>query len=151
MKMVECMEDETRTCPKGEIGSGITQKNQANPNNGNKGRNKCKWGQRKLRPPSDEEKLASKELPIKKAKRNLSKVKCFNCVNNGHLAKDCPKPLWVRDYIAQGKLILKGGFMVKIGAHESKTSDLLKLNCKINNKIVVYLLDLGTTNSFMIL
>jgi hypothetical protein len=44
MKMVECVEDETPTCPKGEIGSGVTQKNQADPNNGSKGRTKRKWG-----------------------------------------------------------------------------------------------------------
>jgi hypothetical protein len=48
MKMVECMEDEVPTCPKGEIKSKVTQKNQANPSNGNKGHNKCKWGQDKL-------------------------------------------------------------------------------------------------------
>jgi hypothetical protein len=38
-----------------------------------------------------------------------------------------------------GKLILQGGFVAKIGAHKSKASNLLKLNCKIN----VYIL-LGT-------
>jgi hypothetical protein len=40
MKMVECMEDEAPTYPKGEIENAITQKNQASPSNGSKGRNK---------------------------------------------------------------------------------------------------------------
>jgi hypothetical protein len=151
MKMVECMEDETRTCPKGETESGITHKNQATLNNGNKGRNKCKWGQRKPRPPSDKEKLARKELLVKKANQNLSMVICFNCVNNEHLAKDYPEPLWVNDYIVEGKLILQGGFMANIQAHESNAFNLLKLNYNINNKIMGYLLDLGVTNLFMTL
>jgi hypothetical protein len=66
------------------------------------------------------------------------------------LAKDYPKPPWVNECIAQGKLILQGGLVAKIGAHESKASNLLKLNCKINDKIVGCLLDPGMTNSFMI-
>jgi hypothetical protein len=41
--------------------------------------------------------------------------------------------------------------MAKIGAHKSEASNLLKLNCKTNNKIMGYLLDLRTTNSFMTL
>jgi hypothetical protein len=57
----------------------------------------------------------------------------------------------MNDCIAQGKLILQGDVMVKIGAHKSKAFNLLKLNCKINNKIVGYLLDSRVTNSFMIL
>ncbi len=63
--------------------------------------------------------------------------------------KDCPKPPWVSDYIAQGKLILQGGFMDEIGAHKNEANNLSKLNYKINNKIVDCLLDLRTTNSFM--
>jgi hypothetical protein len=39
---------------------------------------------------------------------DLSRVKCFNCDNNGHLAKDYPKSFRVSDSIAQGKLISKG-------------------------------------------
>jgi hypothetical protein len=46
----------------------------------------------------------SKESLIEKAKQNLSKVKCFNCDNNKHLAKDFPKPLQVSECIAQGKV-----------------------------------------------
>jgi hypothetical protein len=61
---------------------------------------------------------------IKKVKWDLSEVKCFNCDNNGHLAKECPKPPWVNDYIAQGKLILQGGFVAKIGAHQSESFNL---------------------------
>jgi hypothetical protein len=49
MKMMECMEDEVPARPKGEIGSGVTHKIPANPSNGNKGHNKHKWGQGKLR------------------------------------------------------------------------------------------------------
>jgi hypothetical protein len=41
--------------------------------------------------------------------------------------------------------------MAEIGVHKSKTFNLLKLNYKINNEIVDCLLDLGVTNSFMIL
>jgi hypothetical protein len=81
MKMVECMEDEAPACPKGEIKSGVSQKKQANPSSGSKGRNKCKWGQGKPRPPNNKEKLVSKKPPIKKVKWDLSKVKCFNCDN----------------------------------------------------------------------
>jgi hypothetical protein len=65
--------------------------------------------------------------------KTLPRSKCFNYDNNEHLVKDCPKPPWVSDYVAQGKLILQGGFMDEIGAH----------------KIVDCLLDLRTTNSFM--
>ncbi len=86
---------------------------------------------------------------VKKAKQNPSKVKCFNYDNNEHLVKDYPKPPWVSDYIAQGKLILQGDFMDEIGAHKNEASNLSKLNYKINNKIVDCLLDLRTTNSFM--
>jgi hypothetical protein len=43
MKMMECMEDEAPICPKGEIISKVTQKNQANLSNGSKGHNKRKW------------------------------------------------------------------------------------------------------------
>lgn len=56
--------------------------------------------------------------------------------------KDYPKPPWVSNYVAQGKLILQGGFMAEIGAQNSETSNLLKMNYKINNKIVDCLLDL---------
>jgi hypothetical protein len=66
MKMVECMEDEALACRKGGIGSGVTQKNQANPNSENKGHNKHKWGQEKLGLPNDKEKSMNKELLDKK-------------------------------------------------------------------------------------
>jgi hypothetical protein len=67
------------------------------------------------------------------------------------LAKDYPKPPWVNEYIAQSKLIIQGGFVAEIGAHESKASNLLKLNCNINDEIVGCFLNLRMTNSFMIL
>ncbi len=41
--------------------------------------------------------------------------------------------------------------MAKIGAHKSKASNLLKLNCNINDEIVGYFLDSRMPNSFMIL
>jgi len=41
--------------------------------------------------------------------------------------------------------------VAKMGAHESKASTLLKLNYKVNNKIVSCFLDLISTNSSMIL
>jgi len=66
MKMVECIRDGVFACPKGEIGSEMTQNNQANLNNESKGCNKHKWGQGKLGLLNDKEKLMSKELPIKK-------------------------------------------------------------------------------------
>jgi len=53
-------------------------KNEVGPSNGCKGHNKRKWGQGKLRPPNDKENLVNKKPSIKKAKRDLSKVKCFN-------------------------------------------------------------------------
>ncbi len=87
-----------------------------------------------------------KELLAKKAKHDLSKVKCFNCDNNGHLVKNYLEPPWVNDYISQGKLILQRGFVDEIGVHGSKTSNLLKLNYKINNKIVGRLLDSWVPN-----
>ncbi len=101
--MVECMEDEALACKKGEIKNVFTQKKQANPSNGSKGRNKRNWGQGKPRPPNNKKKLVSKKPPIKKLKWDLSKVKCFNC-DNRHLVKDYPKPLQISNYIAQGKL-----------------------------------------------
>jgi hypothetical protein len=69
---------------------------------GNKGFNKHKWGQGNLWLLSDKEKLMGKESSIKNMKQDLSKVKCFNRDNNKHLAKECPKPPWVNDCIAQG-------------------------------------------------
>jgi len=136
------MEDEISTDPKGESGSEIIQKNQSSPRNGSKGCNKHKWGQGKLRPSNNKEKLVNKKLLVKKAKWDLARVKCFNCDKNGHLAKDSFKPFWVSDCIAQGKLIFQRGFMTKIKAHKSEASNLLKLNYKINDKIVGCLLDL---------
>jgi hypothetical protein len=65
--------------------------------------------------------------------------------------KDYPKPSQVSDYIAKGKLIHQGGFVAKIGAHESEAFNLLKLNYKINNEIVSCLFDSRVTNLFMIL
>ncbi len=104
MKMVECMEEEASICPKGETNSKVTQKNQVSLNSENKGHNKCKWGQRKCKSPSDKKKLIGKEPFVKKLKWDLSKV-----------------------------------------------SNSLKLNYKINNKILGCFLDLRTTNSFIIL
>jgi hypothetical protein len=106
--------------------------------------------QGKLLLSNNKEKLVmNKELMFKKAKWDLVKVNFFNCDNNGYLAKDYFKPLRVSDYIAQGKLIFQQSFMTKIGAHKSEASNLLKLNCKINDKIVDYLLDFKLTNLFM--
>jgi hypothetical protein len=68
MKMMECIEDEVPTHPKGETRKSVTQKNQVNPSNGNKGCNKHKWNQGKPGPPNDKGKLVSKKPPIKKAK-----------------------------------------------------------------------------------
>ncbi len=130
------MKDETFICLKGEIESGVTQKNQVGLNSGNKGSNKHKWGQGKDGPPSNKEKSMGKKPLIKKVNRDLFEVKCFNCDNNKHLAKKCPKPPRVNDCVAQGKLILQGGFVAKIGAPQNEAFNLLKLNCKINNKIV---------------
>jgi hypothetical protein len=93
--------------------------------------------------------LANKEPSIKKVKHDLSKVKCFNCDNYEHLVNDYLNPLWLSECIAQGKLIIQKGFMAEIEAHENEASNLLKLNCKINDKLVGCLLDSGATNSFM--
>ncbi len=79
MKMVECMEEEAPICPKDETNNEVTQKNQISLNNGSKGRNKRKWGQRKCGPPSDKEKSMGKKPLVKKSKWNLPKVKCVIC------------------------------------------------------------------------
>jgi hypothetical protein len=55
--MMECMEDEGPSCPKGETRSKITQKHHVSPSNGGKGRNKHNWGQGKPRLHNDKEKL----------------------------------------------------------------------------------------------
>jgi hypothetical protein len=81
----------------------------------------------------------------KKVKWDLPKVKCFNYDNHKHLAKNCPKPPKVSDYISEGKFIFQGGFV----ANKSKTSNLLKLKCKINDKLVCYFLYSIVMNSFM--
>jgi hypothetical protein len=142
---VECVEDETPIHPKGEIESGVTQKNQIGMSGGNKSSNKHKWGQGKLRLLNDKEKSMGKKPSVKKVKWDLSKVKCFNRDNNGHLAKEYPKPHWVNDYITQGKLIIQGGFVVKIKDHQGEVFNLLVLNCKINNEIMACFLNLGAT------
>jgi len=41
--------------------------------------------------------------------------------------------------------------VAEIGAHKNEASNLLKLNCKINDKLVGCFLDLGVTNLFMTL
>ncbi len=141
MKMVECMEEEGPLRPKGQIGSEITHKQHIDPSSEGNDKNKHKWGQSKSRLHDDNEKLLAKEPTMKKAKWDLMKVKCFNSDNHEHLANDYLKPPQVNDYISQGNLILKGGFVVKIKVHENKASNLLKLKCKINNKLI-YFLDL---------
>jgi len=45
----------------------------------------------------------------------------------------------------------QGGFVVEIRVNKSETSNLQKLRCKINNKLVCCFLDLKATNSFMTL
>jgi hypothetical protein len=55
--------------------------------------------------------------------------------------KDYPEPPRISECISHSKLILQRGFMAKIEAHESEASNLLKLNCKINNEIVGCFLD----------
>jgi hypothetical protein len=81
----------------------------------------------------------------------LVQVQVFQYDNNEHFMKDCPKPPQVSDCISHIKLIIQGGFIVKIRAYKSETSNLLKLNCKINNKIGGCFLDSRATKSFMIL
>ncbi len=104
-----------------------------------------------MRSHNNKEKSLGKEPIAKKEKQDLMKVKCFNCDNHGHLAKDYLKPLQINDCISQCKLILQGGFMAKIQAHGSEASNLLKLKCTINNVLVCCFLDLGATNLFMTL
>jgi hypothetical protein len=145
MKMVECIKNEAM---KSEVKSPRRMKQTEATG---KVCNKHKWGQGKLGLQNNKEKLMNKEPPAKKAKWDLSKVKCFNCDNNKHLAKDYLKPPWVSECIAQGKLILQIGSVAKTKAHKSEASNLLKLNCKLNDEIVGCLLNSGTTNSFMTL
>jgi len=82
---------------------------------------------------------------------DLAKVKCFNYDNHGHLAKAFPKLLQINDYIFQGNFFFQGGFVVEIRVNKNETSNLLKLRCKINNKLVCCFLDLRVTNSLMTL
>jgi hypothetical protein len=88
---------------------------------------------------------------VQKAERDSTKLKCFYYDNHKHLAKDCPKPPPVSDYISQGKMIFQGGFMTKTRAHKSIASNLLKLKCKMNNELVCCFLDSQATNYFMTL
>jgi hypothetical protein len=92
MKMVECMEDEGPSHPKGETRRGITKKLNVGPSNGGKGLNKHKWGQGEPKSHENKEKSMGKELTTKKVKWDMKEVKCFNYNNHGHLVKDCPKP-----------------------------------------------------------
>jgi hypothetical protein len=94
MKMVECMEEEASICPKGETSCKITQKNQASLSSENKGRNKCKWGQRKRKSPNDKEKLMGKEPLVEKLKWDLSKVS-----NSLKLNYKINNELWVVSWI----------------------------------------------------
>jgi hypothetical protein len=48
MKMMECIEDEVPTHPKGETRNKVIEKNQVDPSNGSKGCSKHKWNQGKL-------------------------------------------------------------------------------------------------------
>jgi len=73
-EVAECMEEEAFICPKGEISSEVTQKNQASLSSENKGRNRCKWGQRKRKSPSDKEESMGKEPLVNKLKWDPSKV-----------------------------------------------------------------------------
>ncbi len=101
--MVECIGDKGPLRSKGEIGNEVTYNQHAGPRNGNKGQYKHKWGHGKLGLHINMEKSWGKELATRKVKWNLTKVKCFNYDNHGHLVKDYPKPLQVCDYITKVK------------------------------------------------
>ncbi len=57
-----------------------------------------------------------------------------------HLAKDCPKPSWVNKVSIEGLESLQGEFEIKVSVL-GKVFNLLKVNCKVNNKGVYCLLD----------
>jgi hypothetical protein len=78
MKLAEYMEDDGPLCHHGEFKSMVTQKNNVGPSNGNKGQNKWKWDQSKLRSHDNKEKPQGKKPVGKKDKCNLTKVMCFN-------------------------------------------------------------------------
>jgi hypothetical protein len=88
MKLAEYMEDDGLLCHHGEFKSMVTQKNNVGPNNGNKGQNKWKWDQSKLRSPDKKEKPLGKKLMGKKDKCDLTKVMCFNYEKLGHLVNE---------------------------------------------------------------
>jgi len=78
----------------------------------------------------------------------LSKVKYFNYDFHGHLAKDYPKPPQVNEISNQAQKILQGGFEAKRSIL-GEISNLLKLNCVINDKDVCCFLDSRVTNSLL--
>jgi hypothetical protein len=65
-----------------------------------------------------------------------------------HLAKDCPKPPWVNKISIKGLESLQGGFEIKVNVL-TKVFNLLKVNCKVNNKGVYCLLDSWVMDLFM--
>jgi hypothetical protein len=91
MKLAEYMEDDGPLCHHGEFISMVAQKNNVGLSNGNKGQNKWKWDQSKLRFHDNKEKLQGEKLVGKKDKRDLTKVMCFNYEKLDHLVKGCSK------------------------------------------------------------
>ncbi len=76
-------------------------------------RTKWKWNKSNV---ENKNKPKAKEPTRKKVKRDLLKVKCFNCDLHGHLVKDYSKPLWVIKVSTQGWKILQGGLEAKVNA-----------------------------------
>lgn len=81
-------------------------------------------------------------LDEKKLKEDWSKMKCLNYEHLGHVIKQYPKPIKVRQYLQEGDFVAKTS-VAKLG------SNLISFKCKMGINMVFCLLDLGTTHSFV--
>lgn len=65
-------------------------------------------------------------------------MKCLNYEHLGHMIKFYPKPIKVRQYLQEGDLLPKQVW-----------PNLISFKSKMGTHMVFYLLDLGTTHSFV--
>jgi len=65
-------------------------------------------------------------------------MKCLNYEHLGHIIKFYPKPIKVKQYLQEGDFVAKQVW-----------PNLISFKCKMGTNMVFYLLDLGTTHSFV--